>query len=68
MSKKLRPDETQEAVEEWSAMIAQMQDSGNDPKWRKKGTKLEQTTNKTAHINKKKQTHTKLIPLAFLFA
>ena len=37
-TKKLRPDETQESVEEWSAMIAQMQDSGNDPKWRKKGS------------------------------
>ncbi len=47
MSKKLRPDETQEAVEEWADMIAQMQDSGKNPKWRKKGTKLEQTTNKT---------------------
>ena len=46
-TKKLRPDETQESVEEWSDMIAQMQDSGNDPKWRKKGTNLEQTTNKT---------------------
>jgi len=46
-TKKLRLDETQESVEEWSAMIAQMQDSGNDPKWRKKGTNLEQTTNKT---------------------
>ena len=40
-TKKLRPDETQESVEEWSAMIAQMQDSGNDPKWRKKGTNLQ---------------------------
>ena len=47
MSKKLRPDETQEAVEEWADMIAQMQDSGKNPKWRKKGTNLEQTTNKT---------------------
>jgi len=47
VSKKLRPDETQESVEEWADMIAQMQDSGKNPKWRKKGTKLEQTTNKT---------------------
>ena len=36
MSKKLKPDETQEAVEEWSAMIAQMQDSGKKPKMAKK--------------------------------
>lgn len=38
MSKKLRSDETQESVEEWADMIAQMQDSGKNPKWRKNRT------------------------------
>ena len=45
MSKKLRTDETQESVEEWAAMIAQMQDSGKNPKWRKNETKSERTEN-----------------------
>ncbi len=47
MSKKLRTDETQESVEEWAAMIAQMQDSGENPKWRKKRTDNVRITNKT---------------------
>lgn len=47
MSKKLRPDETQEAVEEWADMIAQMQDSGKNPKWRKKRTDNVRIRNKT---------------------
>jgi len=38
VSKKLRSDETQESVEEWADMIAQMQDSGKNPKWRKNRT------------------------------
>ena len=38
MSKKLRFDETQQSVEEWADMIAQMQDSGKNPKWRKNRT------------------------------
>lgn len=38
MSKKLRSDETQQSVEEWADMIAQMQDSGKNPKWRKNRT------------------------------
>lgn len=45
MSKKLRSDETQQSVEEWAAMIAQMQDSGKNPKWRKYGTKTERKGN-----------------------
>lgn len=47
MSKKLRSDETQESVEEWADMIAQMQDSGKNPKWRKKRTDNARITNKT---------------------
>jgi len=38
MSRKLRADETQQSVEEWADMIAQMQDSGKNPKWRKNRT------------------------------
>jgi len=38
VSKKLRSDETQQSVEEWADMIAQMQDSGKNPKWRKNRT------------------------------
>lgn len=38
MSKKLRSDETHQSVEEWADMIAQMQDSGKNPKWRKNRT------------------------------
>jgi len=38
VSKKLRFDETQQSVEEWADMIAQMQDSGKNPKWRKNRT------------------------------
>jgi len=47
MSKKLRSDETQESVEEWADMIAQMQDSGKNPKWRKKRTDNVRIRNKT---------------------
>lgn len=45
MSKKLRSDETQQSVEEWADMIAQMQDGGKNPKWRKKRTNIERMEN-----------------------
>ena len=46
MSKKLRHDDTQQSVEEWADMIAQMQDSGKNPKWRKKRTDIARIRNK----------------------
>ena len=56
MSKKLRSDEAQQSVEEWSDMIAQMQDSGKNPKWRRNGTKTERKENvavkKVKSVNK----------------
>lgn len=54
MSQKFRRDETQTAVEEWAAMIAQMQDSGrkNESKIKKKNSKSKNVDSKTKRASR----------------